>query len=85
MLKSEDERKNKESFKPKKVRKELIMFMLQKYGSLKTSEIAKVLGHSRRTIRRTLKKLEESDRVEGEKMGRSYIWSPVEKEEKMYF
>lgn len=84
-MKSEDERENKESFRPKKVRRELIMFMLEKYGSLETSDLAKVLGHSSRTIRRALKKLEKSGKIEGKKLGRSYIWSIVEKEKKMYF
>lgn len=76
-----------ESFSPKKVRKEMIMFLLRKYGNLQTKEIAKVLGYKPRTIRRTLKKLEDSGKVEADKLGRSYIWSPIKdkKEGLMYF
>lgn len=75
------------SFSPKEIRRELILYLLRKYGSLQTKEIAKVLGHNPRTIRRTLKRLEESGKVEGDKLGRSYVWSRSEDMERrpMYF
>ncbi len=85
---SRDKNKSEESFSPKKVRRELILYLLQNYGDLQTKEIAKVLGHEPRTIRRTLKELEESGEVEGDKLGRSYIWSKSEEKEKerlLYF
>lgn len=78
---SKDGKNDEESLSPKKVRRELILYLLQNYGDLQTKEIAKVLGHKPRTIRRTLKELEESGKVEGDKLGRSYIWSESEKEE----
>jgi|GEM_PF-2081099 len=74
-MSSEDEEKFKEEFSPKKVRRKLILFLLQEYGDLQTKEIAKVLGFEPRTIRRTLKELEDSGRVEGDKLGRGHIWS----------
>jgi len=65
------------------------LYLLRKYGNLQTKEISKILGHKPRTIRRTLKKLEESEKVEGNKLGRSYIWSSSSSEERtegmMYF
>lgn len=75
------------SLSPKEIRKELILYLLENYGDLETKDIAEVLGHKPRTIRRSLKKLEESGKVESDKLGRSYIWSPVgeEKEGMMYF
>lgn len=77
---SKDKTGKGESFSPKEVRQDLIMYLLRKYGDLQTKEISKVLGHKPRTIRRALKKLEESGKVKGDKLGRSYIWSPSEEE-----
>lgn len=76
-----------ESVSPKEIRRELIVYLLQKYGSLRTKDIAKVLGYNPRTIRRTMKELEDSDKVESDKLGRSYLWSSseVNKERLMYF
>lgn len=78
---SEDRNESEETLSPKKVRRELILYLLRNYGDLQTKDIAKVLGHNPRTIRRTLKELEESGKVEGDKLGRSYIWSQSEEEE----
>lgn len=77
----------KDSFSPKKVRREVIMYILERYGNLKTKDIAKVLGLKPRTIRKTLKKLEDEEKIKGDKIGRSYIWSSLEEKKKgmMYF
>ncbi len=87
MMPGKDRDEEKESISPKKVRRELILYMLRKYGNLQTKEISKVLGHEPRTIRRTLKKLEDSGKVVGDKLGRSYVWASTEekKDEMMYF
>ncbi len=84
---TEDEFKESKSISPKKIRKELILYLLENYGELQTKDIAEILGYEPRTIRRSLKKLEESGKIESDKLGRSYIWSPVEEEEErlMYF
>ncbi|KXB06270.1 hypothetical protein AKJ53_00850 [candidate division MSBL1 archaeon SCGC-AAA382F02] len=86
-MSSERNKIEEKSLSPKEVRQELILYLLQKYGSLQTKDIAKVLGHKPRTIRRTLKKLKESGEVESEKLGRKYIWAPSEDdfERSMYF
>lgn len=78
---------DRKSFKPKKVRREIMKYLLQKYGDLRTKEIAKVLGLSERTIRRTLKKLEDMGEAEKVKVGKSYVWKLVqdESERPMYF
>ncbi|KXB05707.1 hypothetical protein AKJ49_00295 [candidate division MSBL1 archaeon SCGC-AAA382A03] len=78
---------NEKDFSPKKVRKELILYLLREYGNLKTKEIAKVLGYEPRTIRRSLKKLRESGKVEADKLGKGYIWSHAKGSERklMYF
>ncbi len=72
---SEDEDSVSDDFSPKKVRRKLILYLLQEYGDLQTKEIAKVLGFEPRTIRRTLNELEDSGKIEGDKLGRGYIWS----------
>ncbi len=76
-----------ESLSPKKIRKELILYLLRKYGNLQTKEVAKIFGLKSQTIRRSLKKLEESGRVKSDKLGNSYIWSADEgeKESLLYF
>lgn len=86
-MSSEKNSEKDKSLSPKKVRKELILYLLENYGDLQTKDIAEVLGHKPRTIRRSLKKLKESGKVEADKMGRSYLWSPVkeEKERMLYF
>lgn len=75
------------SISPKEIRKELILYLLENYGELQTKDIAEILGYESRTIRRSLKKLEESGKIESDKLGRSYIWSPAEEEKErlMYF
>lgn len=87
MISVDGKDEKEKSLSPEEVRRELILFMLRKYGSLQTKEISKVLGHDPRTIRRTLKKLEDSGKVEGDKLGRSYVWAPSDerKEGMMYF
>lgn len=82
----EDEDIEKE-FSPKEVRREIILYLLRKYKNLQTKDIARVLGHKPRTIRRSLKRLEESGKVRGDKLGRSYVWYPSEesRERLMYF
>ena len=85
---SEDEENIREDFSPKKVRRKLILYLLQEYGDLQTKEIAKVLGFEPRTIRRTLNELKESGRIEGDKLGRGYIWSQADSEDEerlLYF
>lgn len=83
----ENDDENEESFSPKAARRELILYLLRRYGSLQTKEIAQVMGYTPRTIRRALKELEKIGEVEGEKIGRSYVWSPREesKGKWMYF
>lgn len=86
-MSSEKNLEEDRSLSPKEVRKELILYLLRNYGDLQTKDIAEVLGYKPRTVRRSLKKLKESGKVEADKLGRSYLWSPVEeeKERMMYF
>ncbi len=76
-----------DSFSPEKIRRELILYLLQNYGSLRTKEISKILGQKPRTIRRDLSKLRDLGKIEGEKLGKGYVWSPLneEKDKSMYF
>lgn len=87
MLGLDDEELAERAFSLKEIRQDLIMYLLRNYGSLKTKEIAKVLGLSPRTVRRSLKQLEELGEVESTRVGRSYVWTPAEKRspELMYF
>lgn len=66
---------------PKEMRREVILYLLYKYENLRTKEIAKVLGQSPRTVRRSLKKLEDSGKVKSDRLGRGYVWSPAEEEQ----
>lgn len=86
-MNSEEDRVEKDSLSPQKLREELILYLLRNYGDFQTKEIAKILGHKPRTIRKSLKNLEDSGKVESDKLGRGYIWSSSveEKEGLMYF
>ena len=77
--------KEKSSFSPERIRRELIVYLLQNYGRLRTKEISKVLGQKPRTIRKDLKKLKELGEIEGEKLGKGYIWFSSDKDKSMYF
>ncbi|KXA94212.1 hypothetical protein AKJ36_03295 [candidate division MSBL1 archaeon SCGC-AAA259I07] len=86
-MNSEEDRVEKDSLSPQMLREELILYLLRNYGDFQTKEIAKILGHEPRTIRKSLKNLEDSGKVESDKLGRGYIWSSSveEKEGLMYF
>lgn len=86
-MNSEEDRVEKDSLSPQKLREELILYLLRNYGDFQTKEIANILGHEPRTIRKSLKNLEDSGKVESDKLGRGYIWSSSveEKEGLMYF
>lgn len=66
---------------PKEMRREVILYLLYRYGNLRTKEIAKVLGQNPRTVRRSLKKMEESGKVKSDRLGRGYVWSPANEEQ----
>lgn len=80
-----DDLKDRDEISPKKIRQELILYLLSKYGPLRTKELSKILGHSPRTIRRTLKSLEDSGQINGDKLGKDFIWSKTEKDKFIYF
>ncbi|KXA99506.1 hypothetical protein AKJ42_03095 [candidate division MSBL1 archaeon SCGC-AAA261C02] len=87
LLDLSDEELEEITFSLKKVRQDLIVYLLQNYGSLKTKDIAKVLGLSTRAVRRNLKQLEKTGEIKSTKIGRSYIWEAAEKQSSqlMYF
>ena len=77
---------DEKSASPQKIRRDLILYLLKNYGDFQTKEIAKILGHEPRTIRRSLKKLEKAGKVEADKLGKGYIWSFREEDKhRMYF
>lgn len=86
-MNAESDKNEEKSFNPKKIRMEVIKFLLRKYGNLRTKEIAEILGLSERTIRRTLKKLENLEKARKVKVGKSYIWKLQidESDRAMYF
>lgn len=71
----------------KEMRKDLILYLLHKYGGLKTKDIARIIGLSARATRRNLRQLEDSGEIRSIKIGRSYLWNANEEEShgKMYF
>jgi DNA-binding MarR family transcriptional regulator len=60
------------------IRLEIIEYILRRYGGLRAKDIARILGCKVYEVNRLLRQLESSGRVKRAKLGRNYVWSPIE-------
>lgn len=74
----EEEGEEEEEYWPLNIRSEVIEYILRRYGCLQARDIAHILGCRTEDVRQTLRQLERSGRVRRAKLGRNYVWSPVE-------
>jgi len=74
----EEEEEEEEEYWPLNIRFELIEYILRRYGSLQAKDIAQILGCRTEEVRRILRELERSGRVRRAKLGKNYVWTPVE-------
>jgi len=74
----EEEEEPEEEYWPLAIRREVIEYILRRYGCLKARDIARIFGCGSGDIQRTLKQLERSGRIKKAKLGRSYVWSSME-------
>lgn len=73
----EEEEEEIEYFSPRKVRQELIEYLLRRYGGLQARDIARALGCQVKVVRQGLRNLERFGRVRRTRLGRSYLWHPA--------
>lgn len=60
------------------VRLEVIEYILRRHGVLRAPDIARILEWKVREVNRVLRQLENSGRVKRTKLGRDYVWGPIE-------
>ncbi len=60
------------------VRLEVIEYILRRHGVLRAPDIARILEWKVREVNHVLRQLENSGRVRRTKLGRKYVWTPVE-------
>ena len=60
-------------------RLEVVEYLLRRFGNLRARDIAKILGCKVEEIRPLLKRLERSGRVERLKLGKNFVWTPIER------
>ena len=59
-------------------RLEIVEYLLRRFGNLRAKDIAKILGCKVKEVRPLLKRLERSGRVECLKLGKNFVWAPIE-------
>ncbi|MEM2889948.1 MAG: hypothetical protein QW358_01180 [Candidatus Hadarchaeum sp.] len=60
------------------IKRSVVEFVVRRFGLYNSADIAKALNWKVREVNQVLKHLECSGRVKREKMGRTFIWTPVE-------
>jgi hypothetical protein len=73
----EDEGESEEDFSME-VKRSVVEFVVRRFGLYNSADIAKVLNWKVREVNQVLKHLECSGRLKREKLGRTFIWTPVE-------
>ena len=63
---------------PTTIRLEIIEYILRRYGVLRAPDLAQILDWKVREVNRILRQLEGSGRAKRMKLGRKYVWSPIE-------
>ncbi len=74
----EEEEGEEEKDWPAAIREEIIEYILRRYGVLRALDIARVLNWKVREVNSVLRQLEHSGRAKRVKLGRNYVWSPIE-------
>ena len=73
----EEEEEEEEDW-PRMIRLEVIEYILRRHGVLRAPDIARILEWKVREVNRVLRQLENSGRVKRMKLGKNYVWSPIE-------
>lgn len=60
------------------VKRAVVEFLLRRFGLLSSADIAKALSWKVSEVNKVLNKLEGSGQVKRTKLGRNYVWVPVE-------
>ncbi|MGC8816392.1 MAG: hypothetical protein ACP5PX_01035 [Candidatus Hadarchaeum sp.] len=60
------------------IKRSVVEFVVRRFGLYSSADIAKALNWKVREVNRVLKHLECSGRVKREKIGKTFIWMPVE-------
>lgn len=74
----EEEEEMVEKDWPATIRQEIIEYILRRYGVLRAMDIAHVLNWKVREVNSVLRQLEHSGRAKRTRLGRKYVWSPIE-------
>lgn len=74
----EEEAEEIEEAQPLRIKREVIEFILRRYGLLSARDISRALGWKVRDVNRVLKALESSGRVRRTKLGRSHVWTHID-------
>ena len=72
-----EEEEEEESW-PTTIRLEIIEYILRRHGALRAPDLANILDWKVREINRVLRQLENSGRAKRMKLGKNYVWYPVE-------
>ena len=73
----EEEEEEEEDWQ-RMIRLEVIEYILRRHGVLRAPDIARILEWKVREVNHVLRQLENSGRVRRMKLGRNYVWSPIE-------
>ena len=63
---------------PRMIRLEVIEYILRRHGVLRAPDIASILEWKVREVNHVLRQLENSGRVRRTKLGKNYVWFPIE-------
>lgn len=74
----EEEEEEEEEDWAYRIRHEVIEFILQRYGLLRASDVARALNWKIGDVNRVLRHLESHGRVKRTRLGRTYVWTHIE-------